>query len=93
MKLKQDYLKDRAGTVKRFCQVLELNPETLDLYKYWHNSRNIWTEIPAGIRRAGILDMEIYIYGNHAMMILETPVDFVWNETFGKLAKYERQAE
>jgi L-rhamnose mutarotase len=78
---------------KRYCQYLELNPDTLEQYKYWHNSRNIWKEIPAGIRKAGILDMEIYLTGNHAFMIVETPKDFDWDAAFGRLATFERQAE
>ena len=87
------YEKGSAGVVKRFCQFLKLNLETLDQYKYWHNSRNIWKEIPEGIRKAGILDMEIYVINDMAFMILETPVDFNWDEAFGKLATFERQAE
>lgn len=91
--LKQGYAKEGAGAVKRFCQFLKLNPDTLEQYKYWHSSENIWKEIPEGIRRAGILDMEIYIVADMAFMIIETPIDFVWDEAFGRLATYERQAE
>ena len=87
------YEKESAGVVKRFCQFLKLNPETLDQYKYWHNSQNIWKEIPEGIRKAGILDMEIYVINDMAFMVLETPVDFNWDEAFGRLATFERQAE
>jgi len=91
--LNKGYEKESAGVVKRFCQFLKLNPETLDQYKYWHNSRNIWKEIPEGIRKAGILDMEIYVINDMAFMVLETPVDFNWDEAFGRLATFERQAE
>jgi len=90
--LKDGYM-TRAGATKRFCQCLKLNPDTLDQYRYWHNSRNIWKEIPQGIRKAGILDMEIYVINDLAFMVLETPTDFNWDEAFGKLATYERQAE
>lgn len=81
------------GETKRFCQFLKLNPDTLEQYKYWHNSKNIWKEIPQGIRRAGILDMEIYVQNDNAVMVLETPADFDWDKSFGELASYERQAE
>lgn len=93
MNLKEGYKREPAGEVKRFCQFLKLNPETLDKYRYWHDSRNIWPEIPAGIRKAGILDMELFQLGDQAVMILETPLDFNWDEAFGALAGYERQAE
>jgi len=90
--LKEGYM-TTAGATKRFCQCLKLNSETLDQYTYWHSSLNIWKEIPQGIRKAGIIDMEIYMINDMAFMILETPVDFNWDEAFGKLATYERQAE
>jgi len=93
MNLKDGYIKEKAEATKRFCQFLKLNPETLDQYKYWHNSRNIWKEIPEGMRKAGILDMDIYIVADNAFMILETPLDFDWDSAFGKLATYERQSE
>lgn len=93
MNLKEGYVNETTGTTKRFCQFLKLNPDTLDKYKYWHNSQNIWKEIPEGIRKAGILNMEIYVQSDMAFMILETPLDFDWDETFGRLATYERQAE
>ncbi len=92
--LKEGYLKNRAEARKRFCQFLKVNPETIDQYKYWHNSKNIWKEIPEGIRKAGILDMEIYLINNDtAFMIVETLLDFEWDAAFGELATYERQLE
>jgi len=78
---------------KRYCQYLKLNPNTLEEYKFWHNKANAWKEIPEGIRKAGILNMEIYLTSNHAFMIVETPLDFDWDDAFGRLATYERQAE
>ncbi len=93
MNLKNGYLKESTETRKRFCQFLRLNPETLEEYKYWHDSHNIWKEIPEGIQKAGILDMEIYVIDNLAFMIIETPEDFDWDSAFGYLATFERQAE
>lgn len=91
--LKNGYPIPQQPATKRYCQFLKLNSETLEQYKYWHNSRNIWKEIPDGIRRAGILNMEIYVINDQAFMILETPVDFAWDEAYGRLATFERQAE
>lgn len=93
MDLKQGYLKETAGTRKRFCQFLSLNPATLEEYRHWHDSRHIWPEIPEGIRKAGILDMEIFVIKDMAFMIIETPPDFDWDTAFGRLATFERQAE
>ena len=95
--LKDGYVREispeSAVTTKRFCQFLRLNPDTLDEYKFWHDSRNIWREIPVGIRKAGILDMEIYVIEAIAFMVLEVSADFDWDVSFGRLATYERQAE
>ena len=90
---KKGYVQEPAEERRRFCQFLQLNPATLDQYRHWHDSRNIWPEIPEGIRRAGISDMEIYVVDDKAIMVLETPLDFDWDEAFGRLAGYERQQE
>ena len=37
--------------------------------------------------------MEIYVISNIAFMILETPIDFDWDSSFGKLTTYDRQSE
>lgn len=80
---------------KRYCQFLRMQSENdkLEEYKFWHKPENIWKEIPEGIRKAGILDMEIYLIGDIEFMIIETPLDFEWDKAFGELATYERQAE
>ncbi|MDR2563086.1 MAG: L-rhamnose mutarotase [Prevotellaceae bacterium] len=96
MNLKQGYTKEQYPfPVKRYCQILELKASDsgIEEYRYWHRSENIWKEIPEGIRRAGILDMEIYLHGAVAFMIVETPIDFDWDEAFGRLASFERQSE
>lgn len=91
--MKSGYIEPARSETKRYCQYLTLNPNTLEEYKYWHAGEHIWKEIPEGIRKAGILNMEIYLFSNHAFMIVETPPDFDWEEAFGRLATYERQAE
>ena len=90
---KKGYAEPARIETKRYCQYLALNPNTIEDYKFWHAKENIWKEIPEGIRKAGILNMEIYLIQNHAFMIIETPLDFDWDEAFGNLATYERQAE
>jgi L-rhamnose mutarotase len=91
--LKEGYIESSRETTKRYCQYIKLNLKTLEQYKYWHDSDNIWKEIPEGIRKAGILNMEIYVIRDHAFMIVETPPDFDWDAAFGRLATFERQAE
>lgn len=94
--LKNGYIKQAQPlSTKRYCQCLKLQPlgDKIKEYKYWHQPQNIWKEIPEGIRKAGILDMEIYILGDTEFMVVETPLDFDWDLAFGKLATYQRQAE
>lgn len=81
--------------VKRYCQTLELrdNPELIAEYRRRHSREEAWPEIRQGIREVGILEMEIYILGTKLFMIVETPLDFDWDEAMAKLATLPRQQE
>ena len=46
-----------------------------------------------GIRQVGILEMEIYLIGNHLTMIVDTPLDFDWTTAMDRLATLPRQTE
>jgi L-rhamnose mutarotase len=90
------YLESPQTTeTKRYCLTLELknDPHLIREYKEWHQSGNIWPEIPEGIRQVGIMDMEIYRSDTTLFMILTVPVDFDFEEKMGKLAGLPRQAE
>lgn len=81
--------------VKRYCQTLELrdNPELVAEYRKRHAQEHVWPEIMDGIREVGILEMEIYIVGTRLFMIVETPLDFDWDDAMGHLATLPRQQE
>ena len=81
--------------VKRYCQTLDLkdNPEMIAEYRKRHSETEHWAEIREGIRKVGILEMEIYILGNRLFMIVETPLDFAWDTAMQHLATLPRQAE
>lgn len=87
--------KQFQGPTKRYCQTLELkdNPELIREYVKRHDELHHWPEIVAGIRAVGILEMEIYLQGTTLCMIVETPLDFQWEEAFKRLADMPRQAE
>jgi L-rhamnose mutarotase len=81
--------------VKRYCQFIELNddPAAIAEYVRRHSEKEAWPEIRAGIREVGILEMELYLLGNKAIMIVETPLDFDWDTAMQKLATLDRQAD
>ena len=87
--------KDFGCPVKRYCQTLDLkdDPELIAQYVEAHSRYKTWPEINEGIRAVGILEMEIYIFENHLFMIVETPLDFNWDDAMSRLATLPRQAE
>lgn len=87
--------KSYNGPTKRYCQTLDLrdNPELIAEYRRRHAKEIIWPEVIDGIREVGILEMEIYILGTRLFMIVETPVDFDWDEAMNRLATLPRQGE
>lgn len=62
-------------------------------YREVHDEEHVWKEVIEGIRKVGILEMEIYIAGTHLVMIVDTALDFDWNTAMAKLATLPRQAE
>lgn len=88
-------VKEYGQPVKRFCQTLDLrdNPELIAEYRKRHSEGEAWQEIIDGIRQVGILEMEIYIVGTRLFMIVETPLEFNWEEAMTRLATLPRQQE
>ena len=95
MAIKGYRVKEYRCPVKRYCQTMDLkdNPELITKYIKLHSKLEAWPEIRAGIRSVGILEMEIYILGTKLFMIVETPLDFDWDEAMAKLATLPRQQE
>ena len=80
---------------KRYCKTLELkdDPQLVEEYKALHANGGAWPEIGEGIKKVGILDMEIYIHGTTLFMIMDTVLDFDHDAAMTKLATLPRQAE
>lgn len=83
------------GPTKRYVRTLKLrdNSELIAEYRKRHARGNIWPEIIAGLKEVGVLEMEIYINGTTLTMIVETPADFDWDASMGRLASLPRQQE
>lgn len=82
--------------VKRYCRTMQLregDQKFIDDYRLAHSEGVIWKEVIEGIRQVGILEMEIYILDNKLFMIVETPLDFNWDEAMARLATLPRQQE
>ena len=93
---KQGYrVKEYQGPVKRYCQVLNLKDDSklIEEYRRRHSEGAVWPETLAAIREVGILEMEIYILGTTIFMIVETPLDFEWDEAMAKMATLPHQPE
>ncbi|TAN04861.1 MAG: L-rhamnose mutarotase [Rhodanobacteraceae bacterium] len=62
----------------RLYYALDLHddPELIAEYERWHRAENIWPEVVASIRAAGILDLEIFRAGNRLVMVLDVPEDY-----------------
>ncbi len=93
---KEGYVqKNYEVATKRYCQTMDLknNSKLIAEYKKRHSKAFHWPEINAGIRKVGILEMEIYLLGTRLFMIVETPIDFDWDTAFARLATLPRQAE
>ena len=60
----------------RYCLALDLvnDPGLIAAYEAHH--REVWPEIIASIKDAGITDMEIYRLGDRLFMIMETDESF-----------------
>lgn len=64
--------------MKRYCLALDLVEDAalIKAYEHWHQPENVWPEIIVSLKKAGILNMEIYRTGNRLLMIMETMPDF-----------------
>lgn len=80
---------------KRYCQTLDLrdDPELIATYKRLHSAEGVWPEILDGIKKAGILEMEIYLLGTRLFMIVELPADANWDKVMQKMGSFPRQTE
>lgn len=79
----------------RHCLTLDLKPDTELIKKYedWHLPNNIPTDIPEGIKKIGILNMEIYRWENRLFMIVDTEDSFDWDIQMEKLSQMPGQKE
>lgn len=80
---------------KRFVMTLELenNEQLLQEYKEIHKSDNIWPQILTNMNTIGIKDMEIYLYGYQAFLIMDANETFVMEKDGETWANLPRENE
>ena len=62
---------DGAGRTRAVLTIdLKNDPAIIESYRHHH--RDVWPEVVASLRRAGIRRMDIYILGRRLVMLLET---------------------
>ena len=79
--------------MKRYCLTLDLknDPELIREYEGYH--REVWPEIKESIHSSGIVDMEIYRYGNRLFMIMEVNPEFRFEQKGAMDAENEKVQE
>jgi len=72
---------------RRFCLTLDLkeDPQLIAEYKRYHEK--IWPEITRSIKDAGVIDLEIYLFGTRMFMVMEV------NDQFSFAAKAKADSE
>ena len=60
----------------RYCLALDLKDDENLIHEYEPYHQNVWPEIIASIKNAGVTDLEIYRISNHLFMIMETDESF-----------------
>ena len=80
---------------KRYCKTLKLvnDPQLIQEYKDLHKKGAVWPEVNEGMKKVGILDMEIYLSGTTLFMIMDTKPDFDHDQALSELAERPRQKE
>lgn len=73
--------------MKRYCQTLDLYDDKELIEAYVAEHAHVWEEVKAGIREVGIVDMQIYIYGNRLFMIWIRRTSLIWNVTMPDLLR------
>ncbi len=91
----QTSTKNNSIMQKRYSLALDLRNDSVLIrqYKQVHTKEGIWPEIPSGIKSVGITDMEIYLWDNRMLMILEAPLNWDYDSQMAKLGTLEKQPE
>ena len=54
-----------------FALDLKDDAALIEEYERWHRPENIWPEVLAGLKAAGVMELEIFRCGNRLMMVMD----------------------
>lgn len=91
----QGQLVEKHPGTKRFVMTLEIvnDPKLKAEYKRVHAKGMAWAEITANMKEVGIKDMEIYMDGYRAYLVMDTRPDFDMAMDGERWSKMPREAE
>lgn len=92
---REGQLKTDCGKRKRFVRTLLLQEDESSMaeYKRIHGIGQAWPEITANMKTVGVKDMEIYLSGSQAVMIMDTVPHFNLDEVGPLWQKLPREEE
>lgn len=67
-------------SVQKFALALDLKDDPALIAEYKEHHKNVWPEIEASIKAAGITAMQIYLVANRLFMIIEANEDFSFDK-------------
>lgn len=80
-------------TAKRYCLTLDLkdDPQLIAEYEAYHLA--VWPEVLQSITESGIINMEIYRWGNRLFMVMEVEESFSFEKKAAADAANEKVQE
>jgi len=64
--------------MQRLCMAVDLKdaPDLIDSYRRYHQHANFSPDVATGLKKVGVIDMEIFVVENRLFMILEVDDEF-----------------
>ena len=79
--------------MKRYCLTLDLVNDEEKIAAYEDHHKRVWPEIIRSIKDSGILQMEIYRFGNRLFMIIDSTDEFTFENKAAADAANEKVQE
>ena len=83
----------KSAQLKRRVLTLDLKKDEAKMAEYKKYHEKIWPEITEGLHKAGVSDMEIYLFDNRMTMIIEYPDSVDLDARFAEMNKNPKNKE